>query len=251
MADDNKLFSFQGYVFLGETGGSKPVNPVWVGDATLTVALETETADHYESFSGQRMLYGQLATRKTANATLTLFEARAENFSLGLYGGVVDEDAGTVTAETFPAGLAAGDVVSLDHGFPASLVITDSTGTPVTLVEGQHYEVYPPGSNQVRILDPASLTQPFKAAYSYGKLQRVTMFTATPPERFLVLHGMNTLNGKKVRVELPRVKFNPASEINLHHEEFGQFELSGAVLYSPVTAGDPDMGGFGRIVLEE
>jgi hypothetical protein len=252
MADDtNKLFSFQGYVFLGETGGSKPVNPVWVGDATLTVALETETADHYESFSGQRMLYGQLATRKTANATLTLFEARAENFSLGLYGGVVDEASGTATAEAFPSGLVAGDTVALDHGFPSSLVLTDSTASPVTLVEGQHYEIYPLGSNQVRLLDVASLTQPINAAYSYGKLQRVTMFTATPPERFLILHGVNTLNGKKVRVELPRVKFNPASEINLHHEEFGQFELSGAVLYSPVTANNPEMGGFWRIILED
>ena len=103
MADDNKLFSFQGYVFLGESGASKPVNPVWVGDATLTIALETENAEHYESFSGQRMLYGQLATRKTANATLTLFEARAENFSLWLYGGVVDDAAGTGRRNPSPA----------------------------------------------------------------------------------------------------------------------------------------------------
>jgi hypothetical protein len=251
MADENKLFSFQGYVFLGESGGSKPVNPIWVGDATLTVALETETADHYESFSGQRMLYGQIATRKTANVTLTLFEARAENFSLGLYGGVVDENSGTVTAEIFPDGLAVGDVVSLDRGFPSGIVLTDSTGSPVTLEEGTHYEIYPLGSNQIRILDLTGITQPIIAAYAYGKIQRVTMFTETPPERFLILHGVNTLDNKKVRVELPRVKFNPASEINLHHEEFGQFELSGAVLYSPVTANDPDMGGFGRIILED
>ena len=163
---------------------------------------------------------------------------------------MVDDAAGTVTAESFPSGLAVGDVVSLDHGFPSSIVLTDSSGTPVVLEEGTHYEIYPLGSNQIRFLDLNGVTQPITAAYAYGALQRVTMFTATPPERFLVLHGVNTIDNKKVRVELPRVKFNPASEINLHHEEFGQFELSGAVLYSAVTANDPQMGGFGRIILE-
>jgi hypothetical protein len=110
-SNDNQLFSFQGYVYLGELSGRKIANPFWVGDATMSIALETESVDHNESFSGQRLPYGRLTRRKNATATLTLFEAKADNLALALYGNKVP-----VTAEELP-NTPAGGLENQDAGW--------------------------------------------------------------------------------------------------------------------------------------
>jgi hypothetical protein len=247
MADDNKLFSFQGYVYLGGLSGRKIVDPFWVGDATMTIALETESVEHNESFSGQRLPYGRLTTKKSATATLTLFEAKTDNLALALYGSNVPVTAGAATAEPLPAA-TAGSLIELDHAMVSDLVITDSTASPVTLTEGQHYAIENAAGGLVKILDLTSLTQPLKAAYNYTAADRTGMFTSTPPERFLKMVGVNTLNSAPVVVDLYRVRFDPASELALHHDEFGSFELSGSLLAVAGLMNDA-LGGFGAITL--
>ena len=248
MADDNQLFSFQGYVYLGDLSGRKIVDPFWVGDSKMTVSLETESVEHTESFSGQRLPYGRLTTKKSATATLTLYEARADNLALALYGSKVPVTAGTVTAEELPA-VEAGGLLVLDHSLISGLVITDSTaGTPATLEEGTHYSIENAAGGLIKLLDPTGLSAPFKAAYSYAAAQRTGLFTTTPPERFLKMVGVNTLNNAPVIVDLYRVRFDPAAELALHHEEFGSFELSGSLLAVSGLMNDV-LGGFGSLTL--
>ena len=249
MADDtNKLFSFQGYVYLGALSGRKMVDPFWIGDATLSVALETESVEHNESFSGQRLPYGRLTTKKSATATLTLFEAKADNLALALYGAKVPVTAGTATAEALPSTAADGSLVELDHALVSNLVLTDSTASPVTLEEGEHYAIENASGGLIRLIDTSGLTKPIKAAYSYAAADRTGLFTVTPPERFLKMAGVNTLDNTPVVVDLYRVRFDPASELALHHEEFGSFELSGSLLAVAGLMNDA-LGGFGAITL--
>ena len=247
MADDNQLFSFQGYIYLGDLSGRKIINPFWVGDATMNVALETESVEHNESFSGQRLPYGRLTTKKSATATLTLFEAKADNLTLALYGSKVPVAAGTVTAEDLPEA-TDGNLVELDHSLVTGLVLTDSTASPITLIEGEHYALENAAGGLIKLIDTTGLTQPIKAAYSYAAADRTGIFAATPPERFLKMVGVNTLNNAPVIVDLYRVRFDPASELALHHEEFGSFELSGSLLAVAGLMNDA-LGGFGSITL--
>ncbi|MDR1936850.1 MAG: hypothetical protein LBS49_14980 [Candidatus Accumulibacter sp.] len=249
MAEQNQMFSYQGAVFLCERdAGGKPVKPEWVGDATVKVALATETAEHNESFSGQRLPYARMTTRKSATVTLTLFEARSANLAVALYADQVVTVSGSSTGETFPAGLAVGDAVLLDRSFVSNLQITDSTGSPVTLTAGVHYELERPNAGLVRILALDGVTQPFRAAYSYQAVENLTLFTRTPPEKWLLLDGVNTLDDSPVLVDLFRVRFDPASELALHNEEFGSLELTGSALYDAALGSDPTLGGFGRVV---
>jgi hypothetical protein len=244
---DPKLFSLQGEVFLASRDANgKPVKPIWVGDATLTGALEMTTVDHNESFSGNRLLYGRLVTKKSANLTLTLFELLPSVLSLGLYAEPKDLVSGTVTAEAIPADLEAEDIVRLDHTFVSNLVLTDSSGTPKTLVAGTDYDLEFPAAGQLRIKNVTGYTQPIKAAYDYEATRVVPMFTSQPPERWLILNGKNTFNGDKVIVDLYRVQFTPTNDISLHHEEFGSFVLEGAALADPGKQEDPEFGPFGR-----
>jgi hypothetical protein len=75
------------------------------------------------------------------------------------------------------------------------------------------------------------------------------MFTASPPERCLLLVGINTVDGSPVRLRLDRVQFDPASTLPLINDGLGSLELSGAVLYDSDAAADDNLGGFGKIEL--
>lgn len=242
-------FSFQGKVYLGArlTGGL-PGALRWVGDAPVcNVSLATTTDKRKESYSGQRLTSAVLDTGKEATIAMTLNWAEAKNLVLGLYGTEIAEASGTVTEEVLPSALAVGDLIALEHGGVSSLVITDSTGSPVTLTPDTHYRLDSANGGMVEILNLGSLVQPFKAAYSYTASADVTMFTAAPPERYLMLDGINTVDNSPVRVRLYRCKFNPATTIPLINEGFGQLEFTGEVLYDSEAAEDANLGGFGKI----
>lgn len=244
-----KLFSFQGKISLGDrSADGKMLNPVWVGDAKLSIKLSTETQDHTESFSGQRMLYGQMNKSKKAESTLTLYEWLPENVALGLYAKELDIASSTVTGEEFPAGLVAGDKVKLDHAFVSSVLLTDSTGTPASLTLGTHYRVDSANAGVIEILNPTGFTQPFKGAYSYAAATQFAMFTETPPEKYLLLDGVNTETGELVLVELFRQKFQPLSQLDMITDDLGNMALNGVSLYDPINAADANLGGFGRIL---
>lgn len=242
-------FSFQGKVYLGArlTGGL-PGKLFWVGDAPkCDVSLQTDAEDQKESYSGNRLTSARLQKGNTASVALTLNWASGQNLALGLYGTELAVASGTVTAEALPAGLEAGDFVVLEHGGVSAVVVKDSAGTPVTLTAGTHYEVDSANGGVLKILDPASFAQPLTVAYAYTASADVTMFTAAPPERYLFLDGVNTVDGSPVRVRLYKVRFDPSSSIPCINESFGQLELSGSVLFDSEAAADDNLGGFGKI----
>ena len=64
----------------------------------------------------------------------------------------------------------------------------------------------------------------------------------------LFLDGIDTETGKSVLVDLFRCKFNPVGTLAMIHEEYGNLPLTGSVLYDPLNAGDPMLGGYGRYI---
>ncbi len=242
------LFSFQGKVHAGERlANGKLSKPVWAGNVpTMTLQLATESTNKTESFSGNRLQYGRLQRGKTATLNLVFDEWLPQNLALAIWASQLDVVGASVTGETFPTGLAAGDYVKLDHPFVSSLVLTDSTATPVT-VPTANYALESPNAGLVRIDDIGALTQPFKAAYTYAGRTSFTMFTDAPPERYILLDGINTETDEPVIVTLYRCKFDPVSDLAFINDEYGNFSLTGSVLYDVVNAADANLGGFGRI----
>lgn len=246
------LFSFQGKVYAGERlSNGKLSKPEWMGNVpTMTLQMSTETTNKTESFSGNRLQYGRLQRGKTATLNLSFDEFLPQNVALALWASDLAVLTGTVSAETFESGLAVGDHVKLDNPFASSIVITDSAGTPATLTLNTHYEIVSANAGLIKILNIGSFVQPFKAAYSYAARESFTMFTAAPPERYIMLDGINTETDEPVVVTLYRCKFDPVSDMGLIHDEYGQFQLSGSVLFDTVNAANANLGGFGRIDLK-
>lgn len=242
------LFSFQGKLHTAiRQANGKPGVLTWMGNApSCQLKLSTETSKKTESFSGNRLQYGELQKGKTAELSITLDEWTPANIAMALYATQIATIAGTVTGELLPPGLIAGNTVRLDHAFVSNLVLTDSAGTPAT-VAADKYSLSSPNAGLVDLLDVGTFVQPFKAAYSYAAADSFTMLTAAPPERFLLLDGIDTETNEPVLVELWRCKFAPVGQLDLIVDDYGNLPLTGSVLYDPINAKNANLGGFGRI----
>lgn len=245
-----KDFSFQGPIYLGDNVNGKPQKLKWVGDqSSLNFAIDAQFEERKENYTGLRTTSVRLKQSVAVNPELVLRYITPENILLGVHGKLSKKAAGTVTAELFPATVAVDELVLLANGGIADLVLTDSTAvTPTTLVEGTHYAIESAASGLIKILSVGTLTQPFKAAYSYGGSTNVSMMTAaTPPVKYLYMEAINTVDGRKARVHLYKVQLNPLSSLPLTNENLADFTLNGTCLADANNRSNDDLGPFGRI----
>lgn len=245
---DMKDFSFQGPIYLGDNVNGKPQNLRWVGDqSSLNLAITAEFEERKENYTGLRTTSVRLKQSSAVNPELVLRYVSPDNIVLGVHGKLSKKIAGTVTAETFPSALATDALVLLDKGSVTNVVLTDSKATPTTLLLGTHYQIESAASGMIRLLDVSTLTQPIKAAYSYGASTNVSILTSTPPVKYLFMEAINTVDGKRARVHLYKVQFNPLSNLPLTNENLADFTLGGSCLSDANNRLDDSLGPFGRI----
>lgn len=242
-------FAFQGKIYLGENVNGKVRNLKWVGDqSSLNFAMSVEKEERKENWSGNKGISVVNIQGKSISPELVLRHLTPDNILLGVHGKLNKVAAGTVTAEILPSNLVADELIKLDHGKISNLVLTDSkTPTPTTLVLDTNYEVESLDGALVRIKDITTLTQPFKSAYSYGGSTNVSMFTALPPQRYLYMEAINTVDGRKALVHLYRVQFDPMSGLPLTSQTLSEFTLNAQTLIDPINAMDDGLGPYGRI----
>jgi hypothetical protein len=216
------------------------------------VALATDTEEHKESTSGQRLTDHRMVRGKSATLSLSLEEWLLENLALALYGATSVQAAGSVVTpgESFPNPVAAGDFVRLAFPKVSSVVIEDSAGTPAMLVLDSDYAIESADHGTIKILDPTGFTQPLRAdSYSFAQHTRIGMFTQPAPERWLRFEGVNTEDADApVLVELYRVRLDPLAELTLISEALSPLALTGGVLFDATKAADATLGQFGRYV---
>jgi hypothetical protein len=247
-------FSGQGRVYLAQrdTNGN-PLALRWVGNVPdLRVTLNTETIEHKESYSGQRLTDLQIIKSKDGEFSCALEDLSTENLELSLYGTTATVTSGSVTGETLPTGIAANETRLLANQFISSVVIKDSTGTPKTLPASQYTVHANQGAitfNDITTGGP--YTQPFKVDYAYGSAKRTAMFKSAQPEVWLRFDGINTADGNKpVIIDLYRVAIQPTKDLSLISEDLQKFELSGRVLADLTKPETGTLGRFGRMIVQ-
>lgn len=196
--------------------------------------------------SAQRAPIARLKEGNESMLKLPLLEGwNTDNLALQLLGESSTIAAGSNTGFTFPTGLVAGDLVRLPKARPSSLVLTDSAVSPET-VDTADYSVDEYGI--VTILNVASYTQPFKAAWSNAVIQNTAIMTADPQELWIMAKGVNTVTGVKFLVEFYRVSFDAAKVWELIQLKGAAVaELEGLVLADPSKLADSVLGQFGRV----
>ena len=243
------LFSLQGYLRIGDILPNGSIGKLrWLGNVPeAQLQLNTEATDKTEDFSGQRLQIGRLGTGTTAAFNYTLDYWSAANLALAFNANESAIAASTVTGETFPTGLVAGDLVRLDHPFASSLVITDSAGAPVT-VPPANYRIEGHSESVVNIVTPGAFLQPFRAAYAYAAASNLVLFSRIGRAVYLQFDGVNTETDEPVLLEMWKVRHDPIKELALINKEYGNMPMTSAVLYDQTRALDPLLGGFARML---
>ncbi|MGZ8245830.1 phage tail tube protein [Methylomagnum sp.] len=225
-----------------------------VGDldpaAGLDFTPKLDIFDIKETQSGQRSTVDRLIQGKDGTLKFKLRDWIAANLAMQVLGESTVVEAGTVTAEPLPNPVAAGDMVSLRHPKVSSVVLTDSAGSPATLVAGTNYRLDDADFGNLTILDVADKTQPIKAAYSYAERIQVPVLIGQLQEVCVRAEIVNTANGmKKVLAEFYRVSFDIGKVLKLIQEKgVADGEIEGMVLIDTTKPNDPVLGQFGRII---
>lgn len=244
-----KLFSFQGKVSLakidlatGAVGAYRPIGNV----PEFTIEMDSDQVDHFESMSGARTKDAVLVRAKSMTLAGQIEEASTENLAWATNGRIKQITGGAKTGDTSPVGMVAGSVWALKGQKITSLVITDSD-SPANTVSPSDYAL-DADFGSVTMIDVAGYEQPLIAAYTDGNTTAVTFMTDDTQLYALRFEGINTVDGKKVLVELYRTQKDPTGSIPLINEEFGQLSIAGEALADSTKTVDGNFGLFGRML---
>ncbi len=195
MSTSERYYYGQGELELAEILAGGTLGPyIWVGDVSeLSGSMSQSAVAHRESYSGKKAKVREFFTELGMDWSATMHQLDAANIAKFSLGTLTSQAAGTVTGETFPSGLANGDVIQLAKHNVSDLVITDSaTPTPATLTRGTHYD-YDIYGEVVLLTLPTSPapTQPLKAAYSHGATKQAALLNGTRKNYALRYKGIN------------------------------------------------------------
>lgn len=240
------LISLQGYMTIckrlptGRPGIAYPVGNV--PKATLELSVDKE--EKLESMTGGRGLYDTMTKKRAGRLTGTFDEAILRNLALGCYSTELAIASASVTGEELPAGLEIGDLFSLSKPFASSLVITDSTGSPVT-VPSTAYEKFGHGDRLYKVKsDLSTYTEPLKAAYTSAQQEGFDVFSTEPEEVYIIFDQINTRTGQPVTYDIFRVKFDPFASQELINDGYGSFDFGADILLDDLNLDGNGKGGY-------
>lgn len=223
---------------------------VWVGDVSaFTTKYTTDDVTHKESNTGQKGLTDSFTVGVACDFDMTMHQISPANLARVLRSTVVNTTAGSATAESLGATVAAGDQVRLANPGVSDVVITDSTGTPQTLVEGTDYTV-DANFGKVTILNIGTYVQPFKAAYSYKSRSAVGMFTVAQKKYALKYEGYNLAESNQpVIVDLYKVAPKILQELAwiTTGNDVAGMPLSGSSLQDITKPATGSLGQYGSV----
>lgn len=215
MANIDKYLFGQGKFF------SRPWNTPgakwrWWGDVSaFTLQGAQEKVEHRESFSGNNAVVRAFNRSKGLTGDVTVHQFDKESIAQDLHGTITSIASGTVTAETLGT-VTAGDIMALDYMGVTELVITDSTGAPVTIAPSHYVLDARFGSIEFLSLPTTAPVMPLKAGYKYAAQSQVAFLNNTPPFIELRYEGINLAeNGAPIIVELYKCESAMLQELAL------------------------------------
>lgn len=247
-------YSGQGRVLIAERNSTtgQPGAFRFVGNVpSLQTDFAVELADHFESYSGNRLGDNQLTKTKKATFKCSIEDWNIKNIQLALLGASVAQTAGTVVDEALPTGLVVGDIARVSGANISVVSIKDSTPTTPKTLPPAGYTVNASGSIELKdITTGGAYVQPFKVSYTKGAATQIAMFKGAIKEYFVRFEGLNTNDGNApITVEFYRVPINPTKTLDLITQDLAKFDLEGSCLIDPTKPATGDMGQYGQIIM--
>jgi len=186
---------------------------------------------------------------KAASGTLTFSFANVEDasYALAVLGTVTGAASGSIADEELPGDLADGDIWFLG-GLERHRGISGLTITGMTVTTDYTLDAV---SGAVTFVGNQAISPPPTCAYNYSDPASVSMLSASQKEWAAMFENINKANENDPgSVELYRIRFDPASNMDYLSDELQIPSLSGSVLADLTkVSSDTEFGQFGRRVL--
>lgn len=244
----SKYYSGQGRCMMAErdplNGLPKGLLPIGNVPA-LTIGIAETTEDHKESWSGSRAVDDTTVTETVVNVTITMESFDPVNLALGLKGTSTLEAAAVAPVSALVK-LYKGKWTALPHVNIAALAV-GTGGTPGDLADTM---LIVDEANGLVQLDSTATTTYVDGAdveleYTHGAQVDVQAMTTTiNQERYFVFSGLNTKDGKAVRLVVPRLQIQPFTELGKIGDTIAQVELTCRALPDPFLASTPGVSAF-------
>lgn len=230
-----------------------------LGDlSTYEARFGTEKFTLTENVTGLGKTVISATTAINSELSLQLRNWNLKNLALAVFGAAVDVAQVTIAPgaeEVFPTGLLVGDVINLaNKGKVSSLIVIDSTGSPVTLTLNTHYRH--DGYGRIEILSLGSLVQPFKASYVAAAIKRVPILNLPPADLWFRFWSKNTVEKntdgsfKRSCWEFYKVQMNPTETLALIQDnEAGVLPLTGTILADETKPETSTTSQYGNIYI--
>lgn len=220
---------------------------VAVGDCEITATMETENREVMSLADVLGTMTDRYPTSVKVNLKMIFREVTTANIARALLGTVVSVSSGTVgtgARESF-SNLAVGDVIPLRNMDVSIVAGVDSTGSPVTLVAGTHFEVWNAKAGLLRILSLSGLTQPLKFDYTFGAHTAVPALNRNPVE-YAVLANIYNIGktSERGRLLVHRVQLNPPDEMAFIADKMAELSIDGSILKHDTLYSDSKLGGY-------
>jgi len=234
MATTSKQWSYigKGSIYIGPKG-SKALRPVGNASSLEIQAEQDEKrqSDYTSPGGGAANIVQRISS---VSASMTMLELSPKNLALAMRGEANEQSGGSSTTETISSA-TPGSFVPLDSLPDTGETITVTrTSDSTELTAGEDYIVDRAGLWLLE--EPTNLSEGDELEVSYTPaLQSVIQALISTGQEFrLYFNGLNEAqSGRKVAVDLHRVKFSPAESLPFIGDEFGEVQVSGEALKDP------------------
>ncbi len=233
----------QGKVYLARRNtAGQALSWRWIGDVSaLSLELEFDEKTSKASVGGRLVDSQRYVSAVNGKVTSTWHEYSKENLQVLLYSNMSSRTPGLVTGEILPAGIQAGDNISLRYPNVFGVSIT-------ALIAGEDYIVDPLWGVITFLKTPAQ--QPV-VDYAYVGYAALPLINVAGEEFSLRYEGVNLAEKQShILVELYRVSFDLISNLSLINNDsnLSELETSAVILHDATKSADSELGQFGRIL---
>lgn len=249
MAVTQEYLSLQGSSHLAKNIDGKPVAMRELGNQTsVQLKISTDTFDIKESKTGKRGTVKTITKERNIELEMKLDEQKREDIALAFQAEPIKTDGKPVVDEPITT-LKAGQEAKLGGFNLSELTVKDSaSGGAVTLEKGVHYDA-DLQAGTIKLLKEDGITQPLLASYTVGATESSVFFSLPDgADYYYLFKGINSLDNRRVMVELWNFQPKVESTLDLINDELGEITIKGNANLSESQSEDPTLGAFGRIV---
>lgn len=233
----------RGKVFLSKKGDNKLR---FVGNCDKVDLSFTEETKELKDFTQSGGGVANSVSRiDKVEIGLNLYDYSPDNLAMAIFGEASVSKSGTVKKEEYT--VFKGKLTRLQHSHISKVVVKNKD---VTYLEGKDYEVLSAG---ILILEQGALSDGTTVSidYDHSTSDVIQALVNSGDEYRFVFDGLNEAqSGKKVVIEVYRVKFTPAASLSFLSDEFGSIEMTGTALSDASKTGS-GISRFFKVEMEQ